>query len=109
MPVIFGGPNIVKNFNDIGLYTWNDYFGFEGDELYEFDKIKSFKRVINKINSISKNEVKKLWIENKDKIQSNVNILSDLMNYRLLIKFRIEGKGWYTKYTFLKNYIYKYK
>ena len=95
MPVIFGAPNIVKNFNDIGLYTWNDYFGFKGDELYEVDKIQSFKQVINKISELSTDEVKKLWIENKDKIQSNVNIISDLMNYRITNQDKgIQGEGW---------------
>ena len=84
MPVIFGAPNIVKNFNDIGLYTWNDYFGFKGDELYEVDKIQSFKQVLNKISELSTDEVKKLWIENKDKIQSNINLISELMNYRII-------------------------
>ena len=49
MPVIFGAPNLLKNFKDIGLYTWNDYFGFEGDELYEFDKVKSFKKNENSV------------------------------------------------------------
>jgi len=83
MPVIFGGANLIKNFNDIGLYTWNDYFGFKGDELYENHKIESFKQVVNKISNLSTDEVKKLWIENKDKIQSNVNIISDLMSYRI--------------------------
>ena len=95
MPVIFGAPNIVKNFNDIGLYTWNDYFGFKGDELYENHKIESFKQVVNKISNLSTDEVKKLWIENKDKIQSNVNIISDLMNYRITNQDKgIQGEGW---------------
>ena len=93
-PVILT-PNIVKNFNDIGLYTWNDYFGFKGDELYEVDKIQSFKQLINKISELSTDEVKKLWIENKDKIQSNVNIISDLMNYRITNQDKgIQGEGW---------------
>ncbi len=97
MPVIFGAPNLLKNFKDIGLYTWNDYFGFEGDELYEFDKVKSFKRVIDKISNLSTNEVKKLYIENKDKIQSNVNLLSELMNFRLINpNLGVEGKGYGT-------------
>ena len=95
MPVIFGGANLIKNFNDIGLYTWNDYFGFKGDELYENHKIESFKQVVNKISNLSTDEVKKLWIENKDKIQSNVNIISDLMNYRITNQDKgIQGEGW---------------
>ena len=44
MPIIFGGPNLIKNFKDIGLFTWNDYFGYEGDELN--DDVISFKRFI---------------------------------------------------------------
>ena len=83
MPLIFGAPNLIKNFNDIGLYTWNTYFGFEGDELHEQDKVKSFKNCITKVSKLSTDEVKKLWIENKDKIQSNVNIISDLINFKL--------------------------
>ena len=77
MPIIFGGPNLCKNFKDVGLFTWNEYFGYEGDELNDDDinKIQSYRRVINKVNSISKNDIKKIWIENKDKIQSNVNII----------------------------------
>ena len=94
MPLIFGAPNLIKNFNDIGLYTWNHYFGFEGDELYEVDKIQSFKKVVNKISDLSTDEVKKIWIENKDKIQSNVNIISDLMTYRITNQnLGIQGQG----------------
>ena len=83
MPLIFGAPNLIKNFSDIGLYTWNNYFGFEGDELHEYDKVTSFKHCIIKVSKLSTDEVKKLWIENKDKIQSNVNIISDLINFKL--------------------------
>ena len=94
MPVIFGAPNLIKNFNDIGLYTWNNYFGFEGDELHEYDKVTSFKHCIIKVSKLSTDEVKKLWIENKDKIQSNVNIISDLMTYRITNQnLGIQGQG----------------
>ena len=31
--LIFGGPNLIKNFKDVGLFTWNEYFGYEGDEF----------------------------------------------------------------------------
>ena len=49
----------------------------------------------NKISNLSTDEVKKLWIENKDKIQSNVNIISDLMNYRITNQDKgIQGEGW---------------
>ena len=64
----------------------------------DINKIESYRRVINKINSISKNDIKKIWIENKDKIQSNVNIISDLINFRIVN----QDKGIHTKYTFLK-------
>ena len=86
MPIIFGGPNLCKNFKDVGLFTWNEYFGYEGDELNDDDinKIESYRRVINKVNSISKKDIKKIWIENKDKIQSNINIVADLINFRIV-------------------------
>ena len=62
MPIIFGGPNLCKNFKDVGLFTWNEYFGY-GDELNDDDinKIESYRRVINKVNSISKKDIKKKY------------------------------------------------
>ena len=60
---------MCKNFKDVGLFTWNEYFGYEGDELNDDDinKIESYRRVINKVNSISKNDIKKYGLKTKIK------------------------------------------
>ena len=63
MPIIFGGPNLCKNFKDVGLFTWNEYFGYEGDELNDDDinKIESYRRVINKVNSATSANLQVNW------------------------------------------------
>ena len=50
MPLIFGGKNLIKNFKDMGLYTWNDYFGYDGDEFWENESVISFKNCIKNEN-----------------------------------------------------------
>ena len=91
--VIILSQALSQNLERIEPPFW--WAGFKGDELYENHKIESFKQVVNKISNLSTDEVKKLWIENKDKIQSNVNIISDLMNYRITNQDKgIQGEGW---------------
>ena len=112
MPLMFGGKNLIKNFKDMGLYTWNDYFGYDGDEFWENESVISFKNCINKVSNLNTNDVKKIYIENKDKIQSNVDIISDLMSFKIdssnmykwnyiTDNFKIQSKIGMTKKTLL--------
>lgn len=78
--VLLGGYLNIKQLNDLGLYTFNEYFGFDTDDNYNYyERIDSFIAVYNKIKSLSFEDCKKIWLDNKDKIQKNYDIVSNLV------------------------------
>lgn len=81
IPIIYGQPNVVKLLKDIGLYVWNDEFGFaDGDDSYQYEyRLDKFVDCYNNIKKLSFDESKKYWIDNQDKIQKNYDIISNLI------------------------------
>ena len=78
--ILLGRYNNIKALNDIGLYTWNDYFGFTSDESdNHYDRTDDYIKIYNKIKKLSFEECKQLWLDNQDKIQKNYDIVSNLV------------------------------
>lgn len=82
MPIILGGKGIVNELNNMGLKVWNTEFGFnDGDIFSNYSKYKvdSFLNCINEVNKLTIDEVKKYWEQNKNLIQQNYDIISELL------------------------------
>lgn len=81
IPIVLGSRNIVKLLKDIGLYTWNVEFGFgNGDDSKSYnERIDSYVKCYNNIKELSFEDSKQYWIDNKDKIQKNYDIVSNLI------------------------------
>ena len=81
IPIILGQKNVVKLLKDIGLYVWNDEFGFDdGDELDDYnERIDKFVKCYNNVKKLSFDESKNYWLDNQDKIQKNYDIISNLI------------------------------
>ena len=78
--ILLGRYNNIKALSDIGLYTWNDYFGFSTDNsTNHYDRTDDFVKIYHKIKSLSFDECKKLWLDNQNKIQKNYDIVSNLV------------------------------
>lgn len=82
IPIIMGQKNIIKLLKDIGLYVWNDEFGFEdGDDSDDYNyRVDKFVNCYNNIKNMSFDESKQYWLSNKDRIQKNYDIISNLVN-----------------------------
>jgi len=80
--IIMGQKNVVKLLKDIGLYVWNDEFGFEdGDNSDDYNyRVDKFVNCYNNIKNMSFDESKQYWLSNQDKIQKNYDIISNLVN-----------------------------
>jgi hypothetical protein len=82
IPIVLGGKNYVKELKEMGLYVWNDEFGFaNGDSLQnsDYNKINLFNECINTYNKITKEDIEKIYNNNLDKIQNNYNIVSNIL------------------------------
>jgi hypothetical protein len=83
MPVILGGRGFVKELENMGLYIFNKNFGFtdKDDNLESFDvnKADSFNSCIQNYNQMSKSDIDDMYNLNKDKIEHNFKIVSNLL------------------------------
>lgn len=83
MPVILGGRGFVKEIKDMGIYIFNEDFGFteDDDNLQSFDvnKADSFYECIKKYNQMTVEDIKNMYNSNIDKIENNYNIVSELL------------------------------
>ena len=81
IPIIYGQPNVVKLLKDIGLYVWNDEFGFrDGDDSYDYNyRLDRFVDCYNNIKKLSFEDSKNYWLDNQSTIQKNYDIISNLI------------------------------
>lgn len=83
MPIILGGRGFVREVKDMGLYVFNDEFGFteDDDNLKSFDvnKADAFNRCIENYNKMSKSDIADMYNSNIDKIENNYKIVSELL------------------------------
>lgn len=95
IPIILGETNIVKLLKDMGLYVWNDEFGFgDIDASYDYSKrVDKFIKCYNNVKKLSFNESKQYWIDNQDKIQKNYDIVSNLItrNWKKELNFNLDN------------------
>lgn len=83
VPILIGSDRTISNLTDMGFWVANDDFGY-GDADYTgnyFYKVDKFIECIKNIKKLSFNESKQYWIDNRDKIYNNWNILSKLSKY----------------------------
>jgi len=83
MPIIFGDNNLIKDMTKAGFYTWNDYFGYKGDELKQSqEKVEHYYDIVEKVKKLSLEETKQIYMDNLDKIQKNYDIISELLFFK---------------------------
>jgi len=83
IPIIIGQKHLISDLEKMGFWIANKDFGYsDGDEyIYYKYKANRFIRCIKNINKLSFNETKQYWLDNKDKIYNNWNIVSTLFKY----------------------------
>lgn len=82
IPIVLGGSNYVKELKDMGLYVWNDEFGFGNGDMYSTHsnyKVDKFFTCIENVNKLSLNHAKLYWEKNKNIIQKNYDIISEIL------------------------------
>lgn len=83
MPVILGGKGFVKEIKDMGIYIFNEDFGFteDDDNLQSFDinKADGFYECIKRYNQMTRSDIKNMYNSNINKIENNYNIVSELL------------------------------
>jgi hypothetical protein len=78
IPIVLGGKNYVKELKEMGFYVWNDEFGFyEDDSDSIFDRVDNFVKCIEYFNTMSKEDIKNLYIDNFNKINDNYKLASE--------------------------------
>jgi hypothetical protein len=82
MPVILGSKNLISNLEKMGIKTWNNPFGFSVADCYSnysTEKCDSYLKVIEKINSLTFDEVKFIYEKDKKFIEWNYNLVSKIL------------------------------
>jgi hypothetical protein len=81
IPIIIGRENNVKLLKDLGFYVWNDEFGYGDSDksLWWKDRVSGFVKCYDNVKKLSFEESKKYWLDNKDKVQKNYDIISNLI------------------------------
>lgn len=82
MPIVLGGRGFVNSLEKMGIKTWNDEFGFGVGDSYTNKskyKIDKFVDCINNVNKLSLDAAKQYWIQNKNHIQKNYDIISSVI------------------------------
>jgi hypothetical protein len=82
MPIVLGGKNYVKELKEMGFYVWNTDFGFESADSFHTrsnNKIIKFIDCINFYNSMTHEDVEKMYNSNIDKINNNYNIVYNIL------------------------------
>lgn len=83
IPIVYGQYEYVKKLQKIGFYIFNDKFDSWCDYPYYQKRQDSFIGVINEINNLSMDDIRKYWISNKDKIEHNYNLLKTITSYEV--------------------------
>ena len=83
IPIILGQKHLLRDLKEVGFWVANDDFGYsDGDEyISHIIKGNRFIKCIKNVKKLSFDESKEYWLDNKDKIYNNWNILSTLFNY----------------------------
>lgn len=84
IPIVLGQRNFIKELKNLGLYVWNDEFGFDdadSSDNYEY-RIDKFINCYNNVKNLTFNDSKLFWNDNLDKIQKNYDIISNLITKR---------------------------
>lgn len=82
MPIILGSKNLISNLEKMGIKTWNNPFGFSVADCYSnysTEKCDSYLKVIEKINSLTFDEVKFIYEKDKKFIEWNYNLVSKIL------------------------------
>jgi len=85
IPIILGSRHLLKDLKNLGFYTFNDEFGFGfGDEYANLseEKIHRFVECIKNIKKMSFDDSIEFYNKNLDKIQSNYDLLLDVLYYK---------------------------
>jgi len=81
IPIIFGGKYFLKELKELGFWVANNDFEFGGGDTEDDDiRILKFIECINKFNSMSTKQIKAYYLDNINKIQSNYDLASSIIN-----------------------------
>ena len=81
VPIILGHKNFVNELKNIGLYVWNDEFGFgdaDSSDSYEY-RLQRFIYCYDNIKKMTWDESIGYWNDNVHVIQKNYDIVSNLL------------------------------
>ena len=82
MPIILGSKNLISNLEKMGIKTWNNLFGFSVADCYSnysTEKCDSYLKVIEKINSLTFDEVRFIYEKDKKFIEWNYNLVTKIL------------------------------
>jgi hypothetical protein len=83
IPIILGQKHLLHDLKEMGFWVANDDFGYSDADEYISHIIKGnrFVKCIKNVKELSFDESRQYWLDNKDKIYNNWNIISSLFNY----------------------------
>ena len=81
IPIILGQQSNVRLLKELGFYVWNDEFGYGDSDksIWWNDRVNGFVKCYDNVKKLSFDESKQYWLDNKDKVQKNYDIISNLI------------------------------
>jgi len=83
MPIILGSKNLINDLKKIGIKTFNEEFGFGNvSDFYDSHSTKRIDKFIECIHNVKNTnitDVEKMWIDNRDSIQKNYDIVASIL------------------------------
>lgn len=83
MPIILGSKNLLNDLKRIGIKTFNEEFGFgnvaDFYDSHSTKRIDKFIECIHNVKHIDISDIKKMWIDNKNSIQKNYDIIASIL------------------------------
>lgn len=84
LPIIIGGPSIIKELSEMGFYIFSDNFNIK-DSGWEKTNLIHFAKSVEEINGMDMKSIEKLYKNNIDKIEHNYKLATYLLWEKSLI------------------------